>query len=240
MDDLINPRTAGFKCLRTPPNLYFGNDQIGAYFTCSLICCNVLRTFAPESDHATCNRDLPEGCARCKQQTPKICCELCAPDSFTSFALPPSDISTQAKSKKRTRVSQKYKSGPHDMALRDALHSFRREHTVKLFDEPTLWTYGPSLIMSDAILSRIVDATHAHRIKSVEDLQETTHWNRAADLGAEVLALINLHVPPPPPPPPLRNANDPQSSTSQAASSAPRSVSIKRCGACGAQGHIGA
>ncbi|KAI0052950.1 hypothetical protein FA95DRAFT_1461601, partial [Auriscalpium vulgare] len=132
----------------------------------------------------------PGGCGRCKVPAPPVCCELCSPDSFSSFALPPDDSSLTSKKKNRTRVSNKYDAGPSDMSLRDALHKFRKARTIALFDVPTLRSYGPGVVMPNDILERIVDAAHAQQLSTVNDIAEITHWNRAAELGPEILDII--------------------------------------------------
>ncbi|KAI0037860.1 hypothetical protein FA95DRAFT_1354181 [Auriscalpium vulgare] len=91
-----------------------------------------------------------------------------------------------------------YEPSRSDMALRKALHAFRRARTVALFDAAILRSYGPGIIMPNAILERIVDAAHVHQIMDVDDLIEVTHWDRAADRGADIIEIINTHVPLPP------------------------------------------
>ncbi|KAF7353121.1 p-loop containing nucleoside triphosphate hydrolase protein [Mycena sanguinolenta] len=127
------------------------------------------------SDHLQCRDDLPDGCPRCVVKPSSIC-------------------SPQIPSKSRIAA---YEADVVDMSLRDELHQFRREATVKKFSRAVLRDNGPGIIMSNEVLQRIVDCAHFHKIESQEQLKRETRWAGAAEFGDEVLSLIAKHRPKP-------------------------------------------
>src|SRR5258705_7684186 len=87
--------------------------------------------------------------------------------------------------------------GPKDHELCDALEDWREEKTRKIHGESHLIDIGPSLIMPDGVLDRIVACAHYLKIKSVEDLKRETHWSKTNQFGTEVLSLIHHIIPVP-------------------------------------------
>ncbi|KAJ6567852.1 hypothetical protein B0H10DRAFT_1841336, partial [Mycena sp. CBHHK59/15] len=82
------------------------------------------------------------------------------------------------------------------------LHLFRKERTIELLGRASFRNHGAGVIMSDEVLHRIVDCAHFSKIQTMADLLKDTHWHRATEDGAKVLALISQHRPillPPPP-----------------------------------------
>ncbi|KAJ6570683.1 P-loop containing nucleoside triphosphate hydrolase protein [Mycena sp. CBHHK59/15] len=212
MDDMINAGSESrqIKCFRVPAQLYFGSDKMA-------------------SDHKECRADLPDGCLRCVSKTPLICCELCTPAHFESFAIVDLPKVPPIPSKSRIRP---YKAEASDMDLRDALHQFRRTATETKFSRAVLKNSGPGLVMSNEVLQRIVDCAHVYKIQSIEQLARETRWAGATEFGFEVVALINEHRPVPTPPilltsTPLsvRDENTP-------------STNSRKCSKCKATGHI--
>jgi ATP-dependent DNA helicase RecQ len=113
------------------------------------------------------------------------------------------------------------------MNLRDALHEFRRNATVKKFSRAILKNSGPGVVMSNEILQRIVDCAHFHKIESREQLERETRWAGAGEFGDEIVDLIGKHRPKSPP---TADEGD--------ASSSSRLVKSRKCSKCGALDHI--
>ena len=78
-----------------------------------------------------------------------------------------------------------------DIAFRHALHTFRREQTIKIYSRTHLEGLGYGAIMGDRLLQRIVDCARANKIRSLEQLYRETKWNRAFKLGDAVIQLVN-------------------------------------------------
>ncbi|KAJ7626573.1 P-loop containing nucleoside triphosphate hydrolase protein [Mycena polygramma] len=218
MDDMINAGSEQrqIKCFRIPARLYFESDKA-------------------VSDHRECRTDLPDGCPRCVAQPPRICCELCTPAHFENFAqmdLPLKEPTVPS----RSRLGP-YKAEASDMNLRDALHDFRRQATLaRPNGRAILKNSGPGAVMSNEVLTRIMDCAHFFKIGSTEQLSRETR--PAAEYGVAVLDLIRLHrpipeAPLPPPPTPLtarsNNENAPETPL----------IRSRKCGKCGATDHIG-
>jgi len=138
--------------------------------------------------------------------------------------------------------------------LQEALEDWREEKTAAIYGWAALNDLGPSLVMPNATLDRIVDCAHHYKIQTVQDLHKETAWTDSERFGAEVIALIQKHSIPPQTPfisTPIQrctlissvNINAPPSGTSQTgASSQPLEVAVKRrnkCSACGREGHNG-
>lgn len=196
----------------------------------------------PVSDNFICQPDLPAGCPRCAYQISAVCCELCSPIFFKDFGQV--DLPKKKAAALRSRIKD-YEASTAELSLRDALHVFRRETTTSRFGWATLSDMGPSIIMSDAILQRIVDCAHDFKIDSVQSLIKETRWLNAQMHGTEVISLIQRHCPKPIPVPlfsstPLRPMQPP--SLPLHGLSTANLVPIKhiqRCGKCGATTHNG-
>jgi hypothetical protein len=90
------------------------------------------------------------------------------------------------------------------------------------------------------MLQRIVDCAHFHKIESREQLEKETRWAGAAELGDEVIALVQEHCPRPPAPvesdpTPLAVRND----NAVASSATVKVIKARKCSKCGSSGHIG-
>ncbi|KAJ7860024.1 hypothetical protein B0H13DRAFT_2355829 [Mycena leptocephala] len=118
MDYMINAGSEGrrIKCFRILSRLYFGSDRMA-------------------SDHLQCRDGLPDGCPRCAAKLPPVCCELCTPAHFVSFAIVDLPKPAPIPSKSHNKP---YKAEARDMQLRDALHEFRRAATVMKFSRAVL------------------------------------------------------------------------------------------------------
>ncbi|KAK7015396.1 P-loop containing nucleoside triphosphate hydrolase protein, partial [Favolaschia claudopus] len=216
MDDLINAgsETRRIKCFRVPFRLYFSSDK-------------------PTSDHSQCRQDLPGGCPRCVANIPRVCCELCNPAYFESFAMV--DLPKPPPIPHKSRIA-KYESEARDMKLRNALHEFRRDATRRKFSRAVLKNSGPGVVMSNEVLQRIVDCAHWYKIQTLEHLEKETRWAGAAEFGADVLALIDMYSPRPVPPEP--ESTPLATHDSNGASSSVRTLRSRKCSKCGALDHI--
>lgn len=190
-----------------------------------------------------CRPDLPLGCPRCMISDPTICCELCTPAHFEDFARVTMDKAKNRPS--RSRLPDKdYKATSQDMKLRDALHSFRKEQTILEFGRACLRNTGPSIIMADDVLQRIVDCAHFHLIESPLQLAKETRWSRVDQHGVEVVSLIMSYCPKPVPAmvlttAPLRSIHPPNQTQNGSSVVLPvRTVATRRCGVCKQLGHI--
>ncbi|KAK7055892.1 hypothetical protein R3P38DRAFT_2498548 [Favolaschia claudopus] len=214
LDDFINAptRQPGNPCYREPIMIFFGNDKT-------------------VSTHMQCRSDLREGCPRCVVTDSEICCELCSPDEFSEFARV--DILKAKAQAPRSRIP-KYVADPSDMALRTALHSFRKSRAGEVLGPLHYRKHGAGSIMSSEVLDRIADCAHFYKIQSTADLARETDWHRIAEDGTKVLAVIMQHRPPPGPAPsvpaPLHSSN-----TNLPLVSTPKN---RKCGKCGQSGHI--
>ncbi|KAK6984413.1 hypothetical protein R3P38DRAFT_2576035 [Favolaschia claudopus] len=215
LDDFINAptRQPGNPCYREPIMVFFGNDET-------------------VSTHVQCRPDLPAGCPRCVVSNSKICCELCSPDEFADFAQV--DIPKAKPQASRSRIPN-YSTDASDMALRAALHSFRKSRTAEVFGPFHFRKHGAGGIMANEVLDRIADCAHFHKIQTTADLARETDWHRITEDGTQILALITQHrpipVPAAPTPHPLLPLN-----TNTSVYSTPKN---RKCSKCGLSGHIG-
>ncbi len=90
-----------------------------------------------------------------------------------------------------SNVDTDYKMGPSELELRQALHQYRRDQTVREYGRAHLHNSGYGAIMGDKILQRIVDCARANKIRTLEGLYRETKWNRTYELGETVLELVN-------------------------------------------------
>jgi ATP-dependent DNA helicase RecQ len=168
----------------------------------------------------------------------KVCCELCSPADFADFARV--DIPKAKQQPSRSRIAV-YEADASDMALRAALHSFRKTRTNEVLGPFSFRKHGAGAIMSDEILDRIADCAHFHKIQTPADLVKETNWHRVSEDGTKVLALISQHRPMPLPAPPPNPTATPlgigtSSNTPTANMSTPKN---RKCSKCGLFGHIG-
>ncbi|KAN0088934.1 hypothetical protein V8E55_005991 [Tylopilus felleus] len=137
------------------------------------------------------------------------------------------------------------------MALSNALNAWREAKTITVYGWANLRNHGPCLIMTNTTLERIINCSHHHKIKGVQDLKHETTWADAEEYGLEILELIKKHGAPlstlfssaPLRPLSLDHTN---TSTSPTTHTMPRSTDIapgskhrNKCGACDREGHNG-
>ncbi|KAF7792564.1 hypothetical protein EIP86_003605 [Pleurotus ostreatoroseus] len=213
MDNLVNARWREFKCYRAPIMAFYENDRI-------------------TSDINDCQEG---GCARCTPFPSSICCELCwlraqnsnastatSPNPFAMLPDPdaPSDSSAGPRA---SGVKKDYDFERADQLLQADLHEFRKEKTIQLYGKTHLRNMGPTLVMGNDTLQRIIDCARAHKLPTLDALKKETKWVRTAELGQVVLDIVHRHYPTPNP-------------TSAAASSP--AATVRKCSKCGSTSHI--
>ncbi|KAJ6494591.1 P-loop containing nucleoside triphosphate hydrolase protein [Mycena vulgaris] len=138
-------RQPGAACYRETAALFFGNDKT-------------------VSTHIECRPDIAGGCTRCKMNASKLCCELCSPADFTDLARV--DIGKPPQKPSRSRVPA-FQAEAADMALRNDLHTFRKDRTIEVLGRASFRNHGAGAIMSDEVLHRVVDCAHSGKIQTV-------------------------------------------------------------------------
>ncbi|KAG1839904.1 hypothetical protein DFJ58DRAFT_667460 [Suillus subalutaceus] len=136
----------------------------------------------------------------------------------------------------------------HDIILQDALDDWREKKTISTYGWAHLNDLGPSLVMPNSMLDRIIDCAHYYKLNSVHDVKKETGWMDADKFSAEIVALVQRHALPVASPcarTPLRphlssHVNVPLPLPSPCP--APRTNTTKRkikCSACNQEGHNG-
>ncbi|KIK74048.1 hypothetical protein PAXRUDRAFT_176847, partial [Paxillus rubicundulus Ve08.2h10] len=122
-----------------------------------------------------------------------ICCNIHHPNTFHLFD---SSFVPVPKLPNRSRLN-KFKMGPKEYELCEALEDWREGKTCEIHGELNLIDIGPSLVMPDDILDCIMTCAHYLKIKSVDDLRHETHWSKTNQFGAEVIYVIHhiIHIP---------------------------------------------
>lgn len=108
-------------------------------------------------------------------------------------------LESKPHSQHQSRLS-KYNRETSDIILCEALEDWREQKTATVFGRANLNDLGPSLVMPNTVLDRVVDAAHHYKIHSVQDLKKETGWTRSEQYGEEVVAIVQrLAVPRPSP-----------------------------------------
>ncbi|KAF8424255.1 hypothetical protein L210DRAFT_3765528 [Boletus edulis BED1] len=177
-------------CRRKVVNIFFDNEAAGERVSISG------HSFAAllmdlESDHRSCNMLSPDGCPRCVVPTSDICCDIHSPDFFAPYSVV---IPPQSKCPSHSHISG-FTMSSDDLALINALEDWREGTTISLHGEGFLCDLGSGLVMPTKVLNRIVTCTHAHKIKTVADLQKETSWLGAEHYGHQIVSLVLQHLP---------------------------------------------
>ncbi|KAG1883258.1 hypothetical protein F4604DRAFT_1879014 [Suillus subluteus] len=231
MDYLINAdKRTGLLCRRKVFDVCFDNE-------------------AADFDHHNCDPEHIMGCLRCLISQAVVCCDIHHPDHFATYSSPTDEPSTISR---HSRIT-KYKQEAPDLALQDALDDWREEKTISIYGWAHLSDLGPSLILPNSTLDRIVDCAHHRKIRSTLDLKKETGWTDADRFGSEIIMLIQRHAPPDASPfamtplsrssstantnvpPLLQTPSAPSPCTAAPAFNAPKRKN--KCGACNQEGH---
>ncbi|KIK96814.1 hypothetical protein PAXRUDRAFT_10564 [Paxillus rubicundulus Ve08.2h10] len=90
----------------------------------------------------------------------------------------------------------KYDRTQHDYTLLDAIGQWQEQTTASVYGWHHLNGMGPSILMCNAIVERIVDCAHHCKIASVQELKREMGWSDADQFGGEVITLIQRHAAP--------------------------------------------
>lgn len=131
------------------------------------------------------------GCSRCGPVTPDVCCDIHHPFAFPLFD---TLVPQPPKLPNRSRLPN-YSMGPKEYELCEALEDWREEKMAEKYGRSHLIDIGPSIIMSDSILDRLVNCAHHEKIKTIEDFRKETHWLATDKYEPEVLAIIHRIIP---------------------------------------------
>ena len=236
MDDFINAGTRpGLSCRREVLNVYFENDKCGESdidypHGVILTMCIDPNTFKQ------CDTSTPAGCQRCAPKAGTVCCDLCAP---TSDSTPMNDI-TNTNPTRRSIASRikpvELGSRHHD--LRMALLDWRMKTAVEKHNKMVVKRYGSQIIMSEAILDRLILCAHAQKITTAACIKRETQWRAdyAKEYGSAVVAILHEHFPLAPPSIPLTSTAA-SATSSTTAEPVPKPKRVTTCSACGGKGH---
>ena len=83
-------------------------------------------------------------------------------------------------------------SKDHELAC--ALDDYRVRRTEQKFSRAVLDDLGPSLVLPDGVLQRVVDAARAQKIRTLEDIHRETNWIKVQDYGEDVLKIVLEYV----------------------------------------------
>lgn len=127
---------------------------------------------------------------------PFVCCDLHNPSA--SEFLSSVSVTAQLKSTnvQRSRLPKDTKDTKDatDHKLRVALSDWREMKTAEIYGWPSLNDQGPSLVMPNYVLNRVVDCAHHHKLQTIQDLRKETTWSDVDRFGEEVLAIIQRHA----------------------------------------------
>ncbi|KAG1803246.1 uncharacterized protein BJ212DRAFT_1285275 [Suillus subaureus] len=222
MDCLINAdQCTGLMCRRKVFDVCFDNE-------------------VADFDHLDCNPECILGCSCCLILQPMVCCDIHHPDHFSIYADEPSVMSHHS-------CLSKYTKKVPDLVLQDALDDWHEQKTISTYSWSHLNDLGPSLVLPNCMLDRIVNCAHHHKINSIFDLKKETGWMDSDRFGNEIITLIQRHAPPIASPfvtTPLSypsTGNVPVLATPcpTARTNTPNLKHRNKCGACNNEGHNG-
>ncbi|KAI6096632.1 hypothetical protein F5141DRAFT_971147, partial [Pisolithus sp. B1] len=146
---------------------------------------------AAESDHHECNDSDMSGCPCCNVTSPTTCCDIHDPSAFSSFG---SQLPKPSRVSQRSRLP-KYMKGKYDYKLEEALLDRCEDKMVAIYGWACLNDHG-AVVMTSAMLNRIVNCAHHQKIQTCQDLKRETGWMNSDQFGDEVLNLIQQHATP--------------------------------------------
>lgn len=129
---------------------------------------------------------------RCKMRSckPRYCCDVCNSEAFLLLYVPP----LQKQKQTRRQKFQEYTMDGRHRALREELVTWRHKQLID--EEIDDDFFGPDLILTDDMLTRIIDLAHHSKLLDVHMLKSQTSWVYAQDYGEAVLSLAHKHFPP--------------------------------------------
>lgn len=77
-----------------------------------------------------------------------------------------------------------------DDILRRLLDDWRTQKAIEELGLEIAERRGPSMVLPQQLLNRIIDCAHFEKIKSIEDLRRETGWPCPDDVGSTIVAMI--------------------------------------------------
>ncbi|KAG2148115.1 P-loop containing nucleoside triphosphate hydrolase protein [Suillus clintonianus] len=145
-------------------------------------------------DHFACDPSLPQGCLRCAPVPPETCCDIHHPNAFLFFD---AIVPTLPKAPQRSRLPKHTTMGPAGFDLCGSLEDWREAVTRRVYGDSNLCDYGPSLVMPDSVLDRIVDCAQHTKIVTIQDLRKETRWSGSDEFGGDIITIIHRLFPVP-------------------------------------------
>ncbi|KAF8226812.1 hypothetical protein L208DRAFT_1013204, partial [Tricholoma matsutake] len=137
--------------------------------------------------HLDCDPSQPLGCSRCRPLAPSLCCDIHNPNSFRQFFVP---ASKRSHIPAQSRIPKDLPMTDEDFALWEALDNWQEAKTILIYGRASLRDVGSVLAMPTKVLDRIVECAHIFKIRSLDNLQRETRWERVDKWGSEILLLI--------------------------------------------------
>lgn len=123
---------------------------------------------------------------------PVICCDICAPDEFMTWA---NEDITKMSRKKRKKKMHTVLLDIRGQTLKQAISQWRQRKLEELFDsQPTHW--GTNLILTDLLAERILGLAIQGLIPDLPALEVQVNWAFTNKYGMDLLALVHEHYPP--------------------------------------------
>ncbi|KIK34578.1 hypothetical protein CY34DRAFT_26821 [Suillus luteus UH-Slu-Lm8-n1] len=145
-------------------------------------------------DHITCDPSLLQGCLCCAPVPPDICCNIHHPNAFLFFD---TIIPTLPKLPQHSRLPKHSTMGLVGYELCGTLEDWWEAATLRVYGDSNLRDYGPSAVMPDSVLDRIVDCVQHHKIVTIQDLCKETRWSGSDKFGADIIVIIHRLFPVP-------------------------------------------
>ncbi|KDQ12459.1 hypothetical protein BOTBODRAFT_45811 [Botryobasidium botryosum FD-172 SS1] len=217
VDMFVNAHSNGLGCYRAASNKYFGNDKA-----------KPLR--------------CRDECERCAPKPIDVCCALCHPEAFPTSSYTPSDPPPSlARARKKTTVKLADRDVLKDQELRRELEAWRKQEAAMRWSPNHMFGSG-HFLLADAQIKRIVDCAAGGVLDGPDAFRSEIEWSFGSNASYidQILTIVQLIHPD------QSRRKKPQLKPVQplsnvAADGSPTSQPLKtprRCGACGAVGHI--
>ena len=132
-------------------------------------------------------------CERCSVKVSRLCCDVCDDSESLCSVIQPVQKEVMKRAKRKYKVPN-YIMGDPEHHLRRRLEEWRELQLVEE-DLATDDFFGPQVIMSNSILTRIVGLAHTNKITSVESLLSQTDWVYSKSYGPKILEIIQATIP---------------------------------------------
>lgn len=188
--DLVNARERGLGCRRLPIWSFFSSN-FACRSNCHIWTLTLSCALLTATDHLLCDTSISTGCSCCCLTPSTSCCDIHTPERFQVVA--PLNVQRLPRGKRST-LPKTMHTVQHSQ-LREALCNWRAKKTAIEFSMSHLADIGPSLVLPNAILDRIVICAQVHKISTVEQLRKETRWTESVRYSEEILGIIQLYIP---------------------------------------------